>query len=143
MILTYATMCYADLIPTSILYFSMLSIKGNKSTTVAIILFNFTAASQKLYCSSSKTLTCVQTRNRAHGVVGMHSPQPAPEPTYTPAFRCHILRPRTARRCDGGSNDTSSPVFNQSRLRSTCGNKKNYLNGNFVATAFAVNVNNF
>ena len=83
LIFTYAIMCCADHIPTFSLYPSLLSIKGNKSTIVPIILFNFTAASQKLCRSSSKTMTHGQTRIRALGVVGMRSPFPAPEPTYS------------------------------------------------------------
>ena len=83
LIFTYATMCCADPIASSSLYPSLLSIKGNKSTIVPIILFNYTAASQKLCRRSSKTMTHGQTRIRALEVVGMRSPLPAPEPTYS------------------------------------------------------------
>ena len=59
------------------------------------------------------------------------------------SYRSHHSHPGSARRSDDGSSDTSSPVSNRSRPLSTCGKNGNYFNGDFDATAFALNVNNF
>ena len=59
------------------------------------------------------------------------------------SYRSHHSHPRSARRSDDGSSDTNSPVSNRSRPLSTCGMNGNYFNGDFDATAIAMNVNNF
>ena len=57
--------------------------------------------------------------------------------------RSHHSRTRPARKSDGGSSDTSSPLSNRSRPLSTCQKNGNYFNDDFDATAFFVIMNNF
>ena len=57
--------------------------------------------------------------------------------------RLHYSRTRLARQCDGSSSNTNSPLFNRSRLLSTCEKNGDNFNSDSDATAFSVNMNNF